>query len=167
MKLQDFFNIPNAVYIGSRALDCFSDYSDYDICVLKSEADKFLKKFTIIDLDNPAFHMKHYMNILPLGNAYIVRKLNTEYQDITVDLLIYENQSDLNILRQCVDDIKLVPNYLLQDKNIRVNLFEKALLHYGFRESYEEEKEIKELPPIKKDNYYIPVIEIDDDDIPF
>ena len=43
-----------------------------------------------------------------------------------------EELRDLNIIKQVTEDLMVIDKYILEDKDLRVQLFEKGLLHYDF-----------------------------------
>ena len=81
---------------------------------------------------------KKYFKVFPLGNAYLIRK---PY----LDILVFENSKDLNVLSDAVHDLERVPDYILKDKSIRCLLYENSLKHYGFVDVHKNKE--WEIPP--------------------
>lgn len=113
--------LPNYLIIGSRGLGVATKDSDLDIAMLWKDLPKYLN-------DNKVKDIRNYFNYLPLGNSGLIRLEK-------LDILLFEEQSDLNILKQSMSDLKVVPWYLLEDKTTRIHLFEQILNHYGFRKT--------------------------------
>ena len=121
MELEEFLKeFKRYVMIGSKALGVNTDYSDTDIACLYDDLPEYLKKVDKLDASL-------YFNILPIGNIMLIRHIEPN-----VDIIIYENIEQLNIIRQCIDDLKLVPKCILKNKQLRCLLFEELMLHYGF-----------------------------------
>jgi hypothetical protein len=69
---------------------------------------------------------------VPLNNGWLIRKIQLPDMDKQLDLIIFEKQEDLDIVGKVIADLKQCPKYLLIDKPLRVQLFEKGVHHYGF-----------------------------------
>jgi hypothetical protein len=170
MILQDYFNIPGAVFIGSRVLNCFKDDSDYDICCTLEVAQNIIQEHHI-NLDKHP--MEKYMNIVPLGNGWVIRKLPVDdYSNITVDLVIFEEQKHLDIMKIGIFEMQKIPTYLIEDKCYRIEFFERILIHLGFKKSnwIENENPLINIEPPKDleiNPQNLPEIDIDEDEIPF
>lgn len=122
MELEEFLKeFKRYVMIGSRALGVNTDDSDTDIACLYDDLPEYLKERDKLDASL-------YFNTLPIGNIMLIR-----YIEPSVDIIIYENIEQLNIIRQCIDDLKLVPKCILKNKQLRCLLFEELMLHYGFK----------------------------------
>ena len=115
---QDLIDNCNGVLLGSRAFGVDKDHSDWDVAVLKKYLPEEYSNY-------PAKDMSSYFNFVPLKNAYLI-KLER------LDVLVYEDIHDFLVVKQSVKDLKSFPNYFLQDKDMRIKLFEKALEFYGF-----------------------------------
>lgn len=116
---EKLLELESSILIGSRGLGVGTEKSDYDIAVLKSEVPSGL-------LDNlTKLKIKNYSKILPLNNTELHRSGG-------IDVLVYEDISQISVVKNAMNDIKRVPKYLLEDKYTRVLLFESALDHYGF-----------------------------------
>lgn len=117
--VEELLKLPSSVLIGSRGLNVSETFSDWDIAVLASEIpEELLKPLKKLDAER-------YFNVLPLNNTYLYRGEN-------LDVLVYETEEQLKVIKKALDDLRNVPKYLLKDKYIRVTLFENSLLHYGF-----------------------------------
>lgn len=115
----DLISNHNAILLGSRAFEVNNDFSDWDVAILATDLPNKVLKSTQLDI-------KNYFNFLPLGNSFLIREPQ-------VDILVFENKEDLNILYEAVRELKDIPSYFLVEKYLRITLFEKALQHYGFK----------------------------------
>ena len=121
MELDKFLKeFKRYVMIGSRALGVDTNDSDTDIACLYDDLPEYLKEVDKLDASL-------YFNILPIGDIMLIR-----YAKPSVDIIIYENIEQLNIIRQCIDDLKLMPKCILKNKQLRCLLFEELMLYYGF-----------------------------------
>jgi len=138
--LKNFLNDPEGyVLIGSRAIlpdEEIDQTTDYDVCVLRSnlQPDLTLKNCNI---------NRYFTNVLPMGNAWLIPKARVLHDDDSpvVDILIFEDETDLNILAETTKAMSKYPLRLLKVKHHRVMLFEAELLDRGWLEQPEGLKE--------------------------
>lgn len=110
-----------AVEFGSRALGVHSEHSDYDFAILKSN---YLKLFPNCDLAE--IRRDNYFKIKPgYGHNYLKKRNN-------IDILVLEHQEHLDTVRKAVEELKTLPTYFLEDKPLRISLYEKSLEVHGF-----------------------------------
>lgn len=117
----------NFQLIGSLAFNVENDESDIDIAVLKSDLTEIAQ-----GLLTDTMHIKNYFGYVPLNNGWLIRKIDMPNTKRLLDLIVFERQEDLDVLGKAVQDLKQCPSYLLEDKSMRLQLFEKSLQFYGF-----------------------------------
>lgn len=143
--------ISKSVQFGSRPLGVNSENSDFDFAILEKD----LPEFDYV-LEDP----KKYFNVLPEHSKLII---NYEVNNKKMDILVLTHQKDLDVVKNTIEDLKKVPKYLLRIKYIRVDLYEKALLHYGWKPADNIPDNIK----LENKHRYPVEIYIDIDEIPF
>lgn len=125
MSIEDKLISSGAVLFGSAALGVATDSSDTDYVVLR-------KNFDTTNLQECC--ISKYFKVTPAtGYNTMAVKVHVGNNSF-IDILILEHQSDLDIVQNAVAALSKLPKYMLLDKYIRIKLFEKALLHYGFME---------------------------------
>lgn len=118
----DLIKNHEGILIGSRALGVDTENSDWDVAILA-------KNFPIINRINLAtVDMENYVSALPLRNSSL-------YRGKGIDILVYDDEEDFHVVKLAINDIEMVPSYLLKNKDARVSMYTKALLHYGFKPS--------------------------------
>lgn len=116
-----------AVPFGSRALDVNIPSSDYDFAILDTNYYNLLgtEEYARVSLEN-------YFKVIPPKKSFAVLNvpINTNEK---VDLLVVTEQGYLTTIKEAVKYLK--DNYrkdILQDRKLRIRLYEAELLHRGF-----------------------------------
>lgn len=118
----------NAVAIGSHALGVATEKSDRDYVITFDMEAKLDKKFRYFSDYYPT---SLYFSLKPPSGLMYIRTKYETLEGISIDILIVD-EATFNIYKQVMQEMKLIPQYLLQDKAFRVVAFERALEHYGF-----------------------------------
>jgi len=120
-------NNDNVILIGSRAFNANEEFSDFDFVIKESELPLNL-------LMEDKLKTEDYFNCLPMGNSFLIRKtlLFEETISYDVDLLIYQENDDFDIVKKVITELKQLPLFYLEKKSNRVSLFETGLVKYGF-----------------------------------
>ena len=127
------------ILIGSRAFDIETVFtSDFDIVITDHIYKTYSRLFTD-DMKNTAFDLKEYFNVLPpMSNDILIKTWlpykggNDNSKQYSCDIIIYKKESDVEKIKIIMEELKQIPSYLLQEKDLRVRLFQESLLHYGF-----------------------------------
>lgn len=123
--VEELMGLPSSVIIGSRGFGIHTYMSDYDICVLDTELPEYYwEKYTFKEA-------KEYLYVVPLNNSSLIRIPKSDNEQ-GIDILIYTNKSDIDIINKSLDEMTQIPKYLLENKKIRVVLFEEILIANGF-----------------------------------
>lgn len=127
----DALRFTGAVEFGSRALDVPpTNYTDHDVAVTREMADKILETkdgYRVCCIDT-------YFNVVPKSEGnYLIRGLYSHGDSNEIDLLVLENQSDLDIVKKSVEDIKNLDKMFLQVKSNRIKAYQKALKKNGWK----------------------------------
>ena len=136
LKLEDFYKIKDVVPFGSRELKVnnISSNVDYDFACTLENSKEVLDNYKIHEEDLKKYYSSsRYFDIVPIRyDIYTLLKLPVKDQNIFVDLIIYEKDEDLNVVKKAMLDMYKIPKYLLREKYLRIDLFERALLNHGF-----------------------------------
>lgn len=127
----DALKFTGAVEFGSRALGVSAtNYVDHDVAVTREIADKILETrdgYRVCCIDD-------YFNVVPKSEGnYLIRGLYNHGDSNEIDLLVLENQSDLDIVKKSVEDIKNLDKMFLQVKSNRIEAYQKALKKNGWK----------------------------------
>ena len=136
LKLEDFYKIKDVVPFGSRELKVnnISSNVDYDFACTLENSKEVLDNYKIHEEDLKKYYSSsRYFDIVPIRyDIYTLLKLPVKDQNIFVDLIIYEKDEDLNVVKKAMLDMYKIPKYLLREKYLRIDLFQRALLNHGF-----------------------------------
>lgn len=117
----------HGVLFGSKAFD-LPNTNDYDYAITKDIYDKYEELFTKIEKDyDPTSYF-------PQGpeHGFFKTYLKIKIKDSYYDILIVYNEDDLDVIRNSVYDLQQCPPYLLDNKETRIRLYERALTEYGW-----------------------------------
>ena len=62
----------------------------------------------------------------------LIRNLYRNSADTDIDLLIYQSKDHLSTIRTAMVDLQALPYYMVVSKGIRIDLYNEALVFYGF-----------------------------------
>ena len=116
-----------AVEFGSRALGVDKGNADYDFAMLRTVFDKLVEGDTTTEIHWA--DVGSYFKIVP---AFAKCSMVVTYTTAKTDILLFERQSDLDIIAKSVEDLKALPRYMVVNKQRRVALYQEALLRNGF-----------------------------------
>ena len=128
---------------GSRPLGVASKFSDYDYAISEDDFRDLAKKYPILkdELQSHARDTTNYSKVEPEhGFVTLIHKFNTgEIENptvsmITVDILVCKSDEDIDIIRSTIADLCRVPTYMLQEKRIRIELYQLGLSERGWTE---------------------------------
>lgn len=118
------------VPIGSMALGVPTSTSDYDVYMTADAYGKLFKHSISQCLD--AINSTNYNAIQPRDGYCKIRYKFKTADNHFCDILVLEYDSDLAIIKLAMNDLAVIPKYLMKDKAFRIAAFQNALLHYGF-----------------------------------
>lgn len=128
--LLDHLYTLNHARFGSRALGVGTDYSDFDIAI-SAESDRPIVE-KLISLTHPA-NINAYAKFKPESGFVGLYQFLDTATNCKVDVLVTHTDEDLDTIRSAVSDIQQIPSYLLTDKKFRIDVYQKALKHRGWR----------------------------------
>ena len=121
--------IDKCTLIGSRGLLNTPDpKADYDVCVSVSNLVSTFYVDNFVYKDATPLHIrKYFRSFMPLGNAYLYR-ISDMFPNI--DLIIFEDEKEIGNLDIIINSMKkMYPQYVLEDRELRIRLFELELQH--------------------------------------
>lgn len=131
----DFLLNAGGVIYGSRSLHVEAEYSDYDFAFSYEEHKRVFDILvdSHIDVSNPTGYFQsspeagykaffQYKGLDPVSN-----------ERVKVDILFVHNDEDLDVIRSSVQDLQSIPQYMLRDKKFRIDAYNKALQHRGWK----------------------------------
>ena len=131
----DFLLNAGGVIYGSRSLHVEAEYSDYDFAFSYEEHKRVFDILvdSHIDVSNPTGYFQsspeagykaffQYKGLDPVSN-----------EKVKVDILFVHNDEDLDVIRSSVQDLQSIPQYMLRDKEFRIDAYNKALQDRGWK----------------------------------
>ena len=136
LHIEELLGHPTATMYGSKALHVDSQTSDYDIAYSK-ESSYILRLLMSTGLTptDPSEYFKvgpesgycAFFSKVPLIGS--VEEPFARYADI----LVLHTDEDLDCIRSSINDLQSIPSYLLENKRTRIDLYQKALVHRGWK----------------------------------
>jgi predicted nucleotidyltransferase len=143
------------VEFGSSALGLHNEVSDVDIAVTTSDfhhhIEPNIRASDVTSTGDEAEYDNVLRNVLSLKCK--LNKSKLDKTEVLVNLVVYTTDNDLTKIKTVVDCMKVFQShglYNLTDKKLRHHIFE-GLVDVAYIDDY----------------YFLPVIDIDEDDIPF
>lgn len=125
----------NGVMYGSRGLHIEDQYSDYDFAFSYEEHKSLFN--ALIRLNIPKSDSTSYFSSVPEAGYHTFfqcKALALSGEEVKVDILFLHNDEDLDVIRSSMQDLQSIPQYMLRDKKFRVDAYNKALQHRGWKE---------------------------------
>ena len=83
------------------------------------------------------YDTRKYFKFMPLkGKAFVIRKYPLR-DNITMDIIIFDDDSVIDDIKEVMEDLKSLPKCYLKDKFLRIQLFERGLLCKGWTQTFE------------------------------
>ena len=126
----------SGVIYGSRGLHIESPTSDYDFAFSYEEHKNLFH--TLMNYDIHLNSFTDYFSSAPEAGYYAFFQYEgldpMTNKKIKVDILFVHNDEDLDVIRSSIQDLQSIPQYMLRDKKFRVDAYNKALQHRGWKE---------------------------------
>lgn len=114
---------------GSRALNVNRNSSDYDLA-FSYEAHRMIYEY--LKASNiPISHSTSYFTSVPEAGYHTFFQCMVE--DIKIDIIFVHNDEDLDLIRSSIQDLQSIPSYMLHDKRFRIEAYNRALQHRGWK----------------------------------
>ena len=137
LTLDQLMSYPTATMYGSRALQVSHANSDYDIA-FSSESSSIVSRLMAAGIrnTNPTDYFKlgpeggycAFFHKVPLGFDR-----DNPYRKIYADILVVHTDEDLDCISSAINDLRAIPSYLLENRDTRIDLYQKALVHRGWK----------------------------------
>ena len=125
----------NGVMYGSSGLHIESPTSDYDFAFSYEEHKSLFH--ALIRLNIPKSDSTSYFSSVPEAGYHTFfqyKALDLSGEAVKVDILFLHNDEDLDVIRSSMQDLQSIPQYMLRDKKFRVDAYNRALQHRGWKE---------------------------------
>lgn len=137
LSLDQLMSYPTATMYGSRALQVNHANSDYDIA-FSSESSNIVSRLMAAEVKST--DPTNYFKVGPEGGycaffhkVPLVIDRVSPYKKIYADILVVHTDEDLDCISSSINDLRSIPSYLLEDKGTRIDLYQKALVHRGWK----------------------------------
>lgn len=143
LTLDQLMSYPTATMYGSRALQVNHVDSDYDIA-FSSESSNIVSRLMAAGVMST--DPTNYFKVGPEGGycAFFhkvplmidrVNRANPYPEKIYADILVVHTDEDLDCISSSINDLRSIPSYLLENRDTRIYLYQKALEHRGWKRS--------------------------------
>ena len=138
LSLDQLMSYPTATMYGSRALQVNHANSDYDIA-FSSESSSIVSRLMAAGAQNT--DPTNYFKVGPEGGycaffpkvPIVIGRDNPYEKKMDVDILVVHTDEDLDCISSAINDLRAIPSYLLENKDTRIDLYQKALVHRGWK----------------------------------
>lgn len=117
------------VLYGSRALNVNRNSSDYDLA-FSYESHRMVYEYLKVN-NTPISHSTSYFSSAPEAGYHTFFQYMGE--DTKIDIIFVHNDEDLDVIRSSIQDLQSIPEYMLYDKHFRIDTYNKALQHRGWK----------------------------------
>ena len=137
VTIAQLMRYPTATMYGSRALQVNHANSDYDIA-FSSESSNIVSRLMAAGIESA--DPTDYFKVGPEGGyraffpkvLLAVDRVNP-YEKMYADILVVPTDEDLDCISSSINDLRVIPSYLLENKGTRIDLYQKALVHRGWK----------------------------------
>ena len=123
------------VIYGSRGLHVEDQYSDYDFAFSYEEHKSLFR--ILMNSDITTSIPTEYFSSVPEAGYHTFLQYegldSVSNKKVKVDVIFVHNDEDLDVIRASVQDLQSIPQYMLRDKKFRINAYNKALQHRGWK----------------------------------
>ena len=117
------------VLYGSRALNVNRNSSDYDLA-FSYESHRMVYEYLKVN-NTPISHSTSYFTSVPEAGYHTFFQYMGE--DTKIDIIFVHNDEDLDVIRSSIQDLQSIPSYMLHDKHFRIEAYNRALQHRGWK----------------------------------
>ena len=120
---------PGAVLYGSRALGVNHQKSDYDIA-LSYESHKHIYSWLVSANITASSNIDYFTSVPEAGYHTFFQHHSSDFK---ADIIFVHNDEDLDVIRSSVRDLQSIPAYMLAHKTFRIEAYNRALQHRGWK----------------------------------
>ena len=124
------------VLYGSRALNVNRNSSDYDLA-FSYEAHRMVYEYLKVN-NTPISSSTSYFTSVPEAGYHTFFQYMGE--DTKIDIIFVHNDEDLDVIRSSIQDLQSIPSYMLHDKHFRIEAYNRALQHRGWKPLVNEQR---------------------------
>lgn len=117
------------VLYGSRALNVNRNSSDYDLA-FSYESHRMVYEYLKVN-NTPISNSTSYFTSVPEAGYHTFFQYMGE--DTKIDIIFVHNDEDLDVIRSSIQDLQSIPSYMLHDKHFRIEAYNRALQHRGWK----------------------------------
>lgn len=117
------------VLYGSRALNVNRNSSDYDLAF---SYESHIMVYEYLKVNNtPISSSTSYFTSVPEAGYHTFFQYMGE--DTKIDIIFVHNDEDLDVIRSSIQDLQSIPSYMLHNKHFRIEAYNRALQHRGWK----------------------------------
>jgi len=110
-------------FIGSSALNVENRESDFDICLRIDSLNPF--SFNWLNDNFSLLPIEKYFDVVPKEGGFLILKADHSSYNKPIDIIFLHHADYIAAIR-AITTLKSFPKYILEDKDLRVRLYEKA-----------------------------------------
>ena len=129
IDVERLLSTEGVVLYGSRALNVNRNSSDYDLA-FSYESHRLIYEYLKVN-NTPMSHNTSYFSSVPEAGYHTFFQYMGE--DTKIDIIFVHNDEDLDVIRSSIQDLQSIPSYMLYDKHFRIETYNKALQHRGWK----------------------------------
>lgn len=129
IDVERLLSIEGIVLYGSRALNVNKNSSDYDLA-FSYESHRMVYEYLKVN-NTPISHSTTYFTSVPEAGYHTFFQYIGE--DTKIDIIFVHNDEDLDVIRSSIQDLQSIPSYMLHDKHFRIEAYNRALQHRGWK----------------------------------
>lgn len=129
IDVERLLSTEGVVLYGSRALNINRNSSDYDLA-FSYESHRMVYEYLKAS-NTPISHSTSYFTSVPEAGYHTFFQYMGE--DTKIDIIFVHNDEDLDVIRSSIQDLQSIPSYMLHDKHFRIEAYNRALQHRGWK----------------------------------
>ena len=129
IDVERLLSVEGMVLYGSRALNVNRNSSDYDLA-FSYESHRGVYEYLKVN-NTPISSSTSYFTSVPEAGYHTFFQYMGE--DTKIDIIFVHNDEDLDVIRSSIQDLQSIPSYMLHDKRFRIEAYNRALRHRGWK----------------------------------
>ena len=129
IDVERLLSIEGMVLYGSRALNVNGNYSDYDLA-FSYESHRRVYEYLKVNNTPISSSTSYFTSVPEAGYHTFFQYIG---KDTKIDIIFVHNDEDLDVIRSSIQDLQSIPSYMLHDKHFRIEAYNRALQHRGWK----------------------------------
>lgn len=129
IDVERLLSTEGVILYGSRALNVNRNSSDYDLA-FSYESHRMVYEYLKVN-NTPISSSTSYFTSVPEAGYHTFFQYIGE--DTKIDIIFVHNDEDLDVIRSSIQDLQSIPSYMLHDKHFRIEAYNRALQHRGWK----------------------------------